>query len=170
MTIAFEDILQKTVSDACVAISTAPRKKLASVTLFDLILGDSGQHAYLHGVYMIFAQGGEPLLYVGRVHGPQFIERFPAHFALGTGSWQNVFVTRHQEATRAPDLASAAQRAAHCELLLLLSPPMYAARLEALFMRFLQPTYNRRKERAGLPLTISPSSTIASLLNVPPAP
>jgi hypothetical protein len=170
MTIAFEDILQKTVADACVALSTAPRKKLAAVTLFDLILGDSGLHTYLHGVYLIFAQGGDPLLYVGRVHGPQFIERFPAHFALGTGSWQNVFVKRHQEATGAPDLASAAQRAADCELLLLLSPPMYAAKLEALFLRFLGAKYYRRKERAGLPPTISPCSTVASILNVSPVP
>ena len=143
-------------------IRNAPRKRMADVTLFDLILGDSGPHQHLHGIYLLFAKGGDPILYVGRVRGPQFIERFPAHFALGTGSWQNVFLKHHQAHTGAVDLAAAAVGASDCELLLLLSPPELAAKLEALFIRFLRPAYNRARPNAGLPGAIPSDSTLAS--------
>jgi hypothetical protein len=141
MTIAIEDILPKTLQDACAMLTEATRKRMADVTLYDLILGPSGRHRHLHGVYLIFSpQNGMPL-YIGRVRGPQFIERFPAHFALGKGSWQNVFLKHHQRHIAAVDLEAAAIAASDCELLLLLSPPEMAAKLEALLIRFLHPTY-----------------------------
>jgi len=113
---------------------------------------------------MIFSKGGDSILYVGRVHGPQFIERFPSHFALGTGSWQNQFLKHHWRETKTPNLAAAAMDASDCELLLLLSEPLDAARLEALWIRFLQPAYNRAKPKAGLPTSFPEGATIESLL------
>ena len=164
MTVTIDDIRAKTIEEAAVIIKSANRKRLADVTIFDLILNVSGQHPYLHGVYMIFSKGGDSILYIGRVQGPQFIERFPSHFALGTRSWQNQFLKHHWRETKTPDLAAAAIGASDCELLLLLSDPLDAARLEALWIRFLRPAYNRTKPTAGLAASFPEGATIESLL------
>ena len=170
MTLAVEEILPKTVEEACAMIKSVRRKRVADVTLFDLILNASGQHRHLHGVYFVFAAGGGSILYIGRVQSPQFIERFPAHFALGAGCWQNQFLRHHLTATGADDFATAAIRASDCELLLLLSPQCHAAKLEALLIRLLRPSYNKKQPKAGLPTVIPPDSTIQFVLdgNVPP--
>lgn len=113
---------------------------------------------------MLFSQGGHQVLYVGRVQSPQFIERLPAHFALGEGSWQNQFLKHHRDTNSQETLEAAAVRAADCELLLILAPPHQAARLEALLIEVTLPTYNLKKPKAGLPSPIPRDSTLRDVL------
>lgn len=164
MTITLEALLPETVAGCAAAIRKAAKKRLADVTLFDLILGPEKPHPHHHGAYLVFSPGGDQLLYVGRVQGPQFIERLPAHFALGEGSWQNQFLKHHRNRTSAVSLANAAFGAGNCELLLVLSPPEHAAKLEALLIRAMLPAYNVSQPKSGLPSSISPDLTLQVIL------
>jgi hypothetical protein len=164
MVISIDQIRDKTVKEAAELIKARPRKRLGDLRIFDLILVDDKEHQHVHGVYFFFSGSGNCLLYVGRVQSPQFIERIPAHFAIGEGSWQNRFLKSHREEAGLGSLAAAAADSANCEILLLLAPPEFAAVLEALWIRQLKPKYNKRKPSMPFGGAFTPDWTINEIL------
>ena len=163
MKITFEDIQDLNVADLAERIAASEKKTLEDVTLFDLILDGDTEQKHVHGVYFFFDTAGEIPLYIGKVQSPQFIERLPCHLAVGEGSWSNQFLKSHRDKTKAASLSAAAVSARKCQILLLLAPPKFTPRLEALCIRQLKPTYNKTKPRSGLPNQIDDGTTIRSL-------
>lgn len=150
MKINYDDISGLGVSDLKEEIYSHERMRLSELTLFDLILDGAKANRYVHGVYFFFDPRIDQLLYVGKVQSPQFIERLPAHLAIGEGSWSNQFLKSHRKRIGVESLESAAIDAKECELLLLLAPPDFSNKIEALLIWALKPIYNRTRPKAGI--------------------
>lgn len=164
MKITIEEILDIEVGALATTIIKCKKKALEEVTLFDLILDHDRAQKHLHGVYFFFDPSGEKPLYIGKVQSPQFIERLPCHLAIGEGSWSNQFLKSHRDKTNTGSLSSAAHNARNCQILLLLAPPEFAPRLESLCIRLLEPAYNKRNPKSGLPAQLDETASIRSLL------
>lgn len=142
MILPFRSIEALSVSEACKAISAAPKKRLRDARLFDFIMQDSAELPGLHGIYFYFAPDNETCLYVGKNSSQQFIERIPWHFAVSEGSWQNHFLKYHRKHTNAESLFAAAKSAGDCHVLLMPVEDDLIAIAEKFFRVFQKPRFN----------------------------
>lgn len=145
MILPFRRIEVLSIQEAVSEITTAPKKRLRDVQLFDFIMHD-GQELPdgVNGIYFFFAPNSTTCLYVGKNSSPQFIERIPWHFAISEASWQNHFLKYYKKSHQSASLFEAAKDAEECQILLMPVPleDGLIARAEDLFRVFQRPKFN----------------------------
>ena len=164
MILPFDTLKSCKLAELSGLVTSTPKKRLDSLCLFDFILYQESELPFVHGIYAFFDTTGEKCLYVGRVLGPQFIERVPAHFAIGNGSRYNQFLRAHKESNDFLNLADAAISARSCQFLLMPMPHALIRRAEELLILLLAPNYNKRIPRNTLGSHDLPSTDFETAL------
>ena len=85
--ISYEEIMNRSVADVLIQLSSLKGKALSSLTLRDLSYAEGRYIFPGHGVYL-FRKGTE-IVYVGKVRNMSFVERIPKHFDLRHAGWFN---------------------------------------------------------------------------------
>ncbi len=141
LVLPFSEIRGLCVDEARRKIIGAGKKRLADITLYDLIIPDN------HGIYFFFAPDGATCLYVGKNSSLQFVERMGSHFAVDQTSWHNHFLKYYKAQHKVASLIETAQAVADCRLLLMPVTSELISSAEKFFRVALSPVLNRRKAR-----------------------
>jgi hypothetical protein len=151
-------------SDLSNVLSKAKKKVLGEVRLFDLIVADNTPLACCHGIYCFYAPDGTTCLYVGKVEGPQFIERLPSHLSLSEGSWFNQFMRGLKDETTS--FAEAANVAKDCMLILIPIQSEFVKIAEKVLIERLNPKLNKRKSKSGYAGAVFDSISFGQVLQM----
>jgi len=143
----YESLSNSRLSDLGSLLSGAPKKVLGEVRLFDLIMTGDTLLVHVHGIYCFYDRYGITCLYVGKVEGPQFIERVPAHLSPSEGSWFNQFMRGMKGEYASFDIAALVAR--QCMLVIIPMPLPFVARAELILIERLNPRLNKKRSKSG---------------------
>jgi hypothetical protein len=142
MILPFKSIEALSVAEAIKSITTAPKKQIRDIKLFDFIMQGGTEISGVHGIYFYFAPDGETCLYVGKNSSQQYIERIPWHFAISEGSWQNHFLKYFRKYYNYGTLFEAAKKIGDCHILLMPVDAELIKNSEKFFRVFQNPQFN----------------------------
>ena len=143
----FDTLRIAALRDLAGLLSAAPKKLLGEVRLFDLVLVGDSRLTHTHGIYCFYDRDGRTCLYVGKVEGPQFIERLPSHLSLSEGSWFNQFMRGMKEEYASFERAALAAR--QCMLVIIPMPSQFVAPAERILIERLNPRLNKKRSKSG---------------------
>ncbi|WBS01532.1 hypothetical protein OU994_25160 [Pseudoduganella sp. SL102] len=151
ISIRLQDIRELSLSDIVKLLHESPKRQLAELTLFDMLLRDGkDEHgAFRHGVYLFFNEAGA-CTYVGKCSSSHFAHRIGGHFGMSPKYGMNTYLRRTVKSLGLDpenygDYVKALPLIGHHRLLLIDANNAGATiirRLEQVFHRALRPTLN----------------------------